>query len=389
MTCLENYPGLAVTLAHAIYHLTVPLATSRASPYSSETIMAFEAALEANLAAFCADSWCPHEPFRGSDRRRLSFAPGQPPPSPVYAACRATGVDWSECMRCFDHCFFDLYVDPGYVSVRLGAAASLTTLWSSENEEQPSLQVKAIYFNNFKQRELEVQRRQLDLQAQRIRLESRKAPIIPMTTKPKTLAQRLAETESEDEEALFSLLAKETCRTSMELEPLMKHTAYFAPSQLSSVVHSQLPIVPAHSHSRSQSSMTGMTTSFDLSFSNNSTMSSRAYMSSGGSTSTRSRRECTRHTHAFADKSRTGVVRYDGGKTTVINGGVMIGAAGTRKPNVTSNSFILSFATREINALRLHDDTLQSPSPQSKFSFFFLINIRSILMCPCLDPLNV
>ncbi len=280
---LDNYPSLAVTLAHAIHHLTVPLTTSRASPYSNETIMALEAALEANLAAFCADSWCPLEPFRGSDRRCLTFAPGQPPPSPVHAACRATGVDWSECMRCFDGRVFELYVDPGRVSVRLGAAASLTTLWSSEKEEQLGVQFEAIRFNNIKQRELEVQQRQLEVRARQVLSESRKAPIIPMRTKPETLVQHLSETDGEDEEALFSLLAMEVHRVSVELEPL-KHA--FAPSQLSSLAHSLVPIVPAYSRSGSQSSMTS---SSEIYITGDYTVSSRALKSSGGGSSLRRR----------------------------------------------------------------------------------------------------
>ncbi|KLO20521.1 hypothetical protein SCHPADRAFT_918036 [Schizopora paradoxa] len=267
--------SLAVTLAHAVSYLTAPLATSS---YTRQTVMALQAALEANLAAVYVVSWCPTEPLRGSGRRCLSFAPGQLPPRPVYAACRTAGVEWAEWMRCLGGREFDLFVDPGCVSVRLGAAgvwahgasarASLVTVWSAEMEAQQDveLQLEAL---RLKQRELELQQKQLEFQAQQAQ---RKAPIVPMATKPKTLAQRLMETDGEDEDALFSLLADEI-RQPTWMTPILE----------------QFPAAM-------------------------------------------SRRERSRQANVYIDKSKTEVTPYDGGKTTVLTGGVMLGAASTRKP---------------------------------------------------------
>lgn len=349
--------SLAVTLAHAVSYLTAPLATSPASPYNKQTIMALQAALEANLAAVYVVSWCPNEPLRGSGRRCLSFAPGQLPPRPVYAACRAAGVDWPQWMRCLGGREFDLFVDPGCVGVRLGAAgawgqnasarASLVTVWSAEMEAQQDveLQLEAL---RLKQRELELQQRQLEFQASQTQHKSRKAPIVPMATKPKTLAQSLMEADGEDEDALFSLLADEIRQPTwmtpiLEQFPVvpvpLKHTAAtFVPSRLSSQAQSQVPTVSSHSRSSSRSSMTS-SSGFSY-ISDDSTVSSCASLSSIDSSSTTSldaktamsRRERTRQANVFVDKSRTEVTPYDGGKTTVLTGGVMLGAASARKP---------------------------------------------------------
>jgi hypothetical protein len=62
--------------------------------------------------------------------------------------------------------------------------------------------------------------------------------------------------------------------------------------------------------------------------------------SKSNSESKQSRRERSRHARVFVDTTKTEVTPYDGGKTTVLTGGVMLGGGPKTapKPKATTNA---------------------------------------------------
>ncbi|EJD04302.1 uncharacterized protein FOMMEDRAFT_146282 [Fomitiporia mediterranea MF3/22] len=302
--------SLAVAVAHAVTFLTRPLATRLAA----STFNALQTALEANLAAAFAATWAPHDPTRGSGRRVLSFAPGALPPRPVYKACVAAGVDWSMWGPLLGDKEFDLAVDPGCVSVRISnmwAPPTCCTIWPEEQQQQSDF-----------------------VQTQRSRG--------VLTPQPqKTLAQRLIEDDAADEEVLFSLLAAEMREPAWKSPvtdafPAPSFGAIGAASALANPAASFL----GHSRSSSRSSVNSASTSSSFvsddalsscgSLSSVSTGASSSAYSDAGSIGKKSGHGRSRSTRVFIDMSRNEVTPYDGGKTTVLTGGVMLGAPPAR-----------------------------------------------------------
>lgn len=284
--------SLAVTLAHAVSHLTRPLLNY----YGSDTVSKLQTSLEAHLAAVYVSTWNPSAPLNGSGRRCLTFSPNCLPPRAVYNACLAAEVEWSHWSRALGDIEFDMFIDPGRVSVRVnqsnsGTFSKLVTIWSAELEAQAHMQT--------------------------IR-EAQQAP------QKKTLAQQLIEEDQAEEDVLFSMLAEE-----------LREPAYITP------ILEQFPAVPVsrsafgHSRSSSRSSIYSYSSDESLTscgtFSSNTSLTSSANSSatrsSEGSAKKQSRRERARQARVYVDTTKTEVTPYDGGKTTVLTGGVMLGGA--------------------------------------------------------------
>jgi protein Tob/BTG len=193
-----------------------------------------------------------------------------------------------------------MFIDPGNVAIRFnhptsGTFSKLVTIWSAqiEAEEQMQMQVKQ-------------QQRQIP--------------------QKKTLAQQLIEEDQAEEDVLFSMLADE-----------LREPAYITP------VIDQFPTVPvsrvALGHSRSSSRSSLYSCSSDESLTSCGTFSSGTSLTSSSNSSSsdasgakkQSRRERARQARVFVDKSKNEVTPYDGGKTTVLTGGVMLGAVAGKK----------------------------------------------------------
>ncbi|TFY82073.1 hypothetical protein EWM64_g1937 [Hericium alpestre] len=304
--------SLTTSVAHAIAYITRPLI----SRYPTATIVKLRLALESNLTAHFAPTWVPTEPLRGSGRRCLTLSPTATPPRPLYASLQAANVQWSEWIAALGGVEFDLFVDPGCVSVRFGQWGSgqvgkLVTVWSYEMAA--AQQVKAEAFA----RESVSQSRPRFQEAART-----------STSLRKTLAQQLMQADEVSEEELFAAIADEI------RDPTWKTPVR---SSFPSVPHgirpksfSPLPTMTSHSRSSSWSS----NASSDFAFSDTSDSASSVTSASYSSTekSMISRRERARQTQVFIDTSKTEVMNYDGGKTTVLTGGVMLGARSAPKP---------------------------------------------------------
>lgn len=297
-----TFGDLSLALAQAITYLT----RSLIARYSATTIIKLQLLLETNLKAQFEPSWDVSDPLRGSGRRCLTLSPACAPPRPIYTACQSAGVEWSVWITLLGGVEFDLFVDPGCVSVRFGnwdsgKANKFFTIWSQE-----FAQAKAK-----KQSEVELQ---AELRAQ---AHARAASI-----GGKTYAQQLILQDAEEDDELFLILADEIREPSW-ITPIASQFPS-VPSPPRSASSSPISIISCHSRSSSCSS------SSSFSFSSCSSATTVSQCSASPSSETPavklSRRERARQARVFIDASKTEVTNYDGGKTTVLTGGVMLGA---------------------------------------------------------------
>lgn len=323
----SSFGSLAVSLAQAITYLTRSLIVR----YSATTIIKLQLALEANLTAQFESSWVPSEPLRGSGRRCLTLSPSCTPPRAIYNACKSAGVEWSEWMTLLGGLEFDLFIDPGCVSIRYGnwesgKVGKFFTIWSEE------LVAEA------KTKKMLQQEQEAQLKAQAV---ARVAAIMPQG---KTLAQQVIEADKDEEDELFILIADEM-REPTWLTPILSQFPTVPAPQRSSSPISVSSAVSRHSRSSSSSSSSG------FSFSSHGTTDSYGSattiaLSTCSETSTDSqptkhklsRRERARQARVFIDTSKTEVTNYDGGKTTVLTGGVMLGGAPPRPKTTQSKA---------------------------------------------------
>jgi len=205
---------------------------------------------------------------------------------------------------------FDLIVDPGLVSVRFIESRSTTkliTVWSEEAAvEEPRAKLANTLANSSPQVRQPVQ------------------AVVRPTPKPAvpTLAQQLQIEDEEDEEELFAALADELRRPTW-MTPTVNHFPSTIPQK------SVSPASSGSHHSRSSSLSSASDSGSWFSFDSEDSDSSVTTISSAGTEGSKlSRRERVRPRAAcvFIDNSKKEVTNYDGGKTTVLTGGVMLGA---------------------------------------------------------------
>jgi hypothetical protein len=193
--------------------------------------------------------------------------------------------------------------------VRFGKGGKLTSIWSSNaaNAKSTTLDEAAI---------------QAQLRGQAaVRAKTQ----FPARFDRKTLAQQLLEEDEEEDDQLFAMIADEVAAPTW-LTPVLDKF----PSPPRSV--SPLSTISTHSRSSSRSS----SSSSGFSFTSADTFDSQASMTTLSSIASKSipeqeqgfklsRRERARQAKVFVDTTKTDVTPYDGGKTTVLTGGVMLG----------------------------------------------------------------
>ncbi|KAG1752166.1 hypothetical protein EDB19DRAFT_1095038 [Suillus lakei] len=281
--------SLSVTLAQAIAYLTRPLTFT----HPAATVIRLQSVLEANLTALFAPTWTPKEPLRGSGQRYLTLSPTCLPPRAIYAACLASSVQWFDWIAALGGREFDFHVNPGCISVRFGRGTKLITIWS----EEPMAEAVSL--------------------AQH----TPSSQLLPNTSRSKTLAQQLWENDRTEDEELFALIADEVS----------------APTWMT-------PIVDRfHAPARSESPLSTISTDSCSSYCSSDLCScfsatTASVVSSHKQSSQLTRREKARQARVFVDTSKTEVTPYDGGKTTVLTGGVMLGAASPKGKSGPSNS---------------------------------------------------
>ncbi|EAU93408.1 hypothetical protein CC1G_04387 [Coprinopsis cinerea okayama7 len=295
--------NLTVTLSHAISFLTSPLLSS----YTAATIIKLQSVLEANLTALYAPTWSVKEPLRGSARRCLTLSPDCLPPRSIYSACLAAGIQWFDWIAALGGREFDFYVDPGCVAIRYtsgskgAASGQLITVWAGE-VVAPALPTPRTGLASFN--------------------DAQNAAIRRAFCDSKTLAQQLLEEDDEDEK-IFNMIADEVSGPTPGAVWVPPIITQFADSTRSSS-----PLSSSSGYSRC-SSRSSNSSSSSLSYGGSDvTSNASSYGSSShlhASSEHRPRREKPRGSRVFVDSSKTEVTPYDGGKTTVLTGGVMLG----------------------------------------------------------------
>jgi hypothetical protein len=120
--------SLIAATAQAVAFLTRSLHLA----YSLPTVEAARSALMTTLSAHFATSWDEHRPTSGTGRRCLTLSAGTPP-KPVYLAAGRACVAWARWFETLGGAEFNLFVDPGCVRVR--AQGSDVVVWSAAQEE--------------------------------------------------------------------------------------------------------------------------------------------------------------------------------------------------------------------------------------------------------------
>jgi len=301
--------SVSVAVAHAVAYLTRPLILS----HPATTVIKLQLVLEANLTALFAPSWVPSEPLRGSGRRCLTLSPNCLPPRAVYAACLAAGVQWFDWIAHLGGREFDFFVDPGCISMRFGKDGKPFSIWSDEaagTKSAPIVDESA-------------------LQAQlRGQAAARARAQVSARLERKTLAQQLLEEDEAEDDQLFAMIADEVAAPTWMTPVLDKFPV--PPRSVS-------PLSAVSTHSRSSSRSSNSSAGFSFTSADTfDTLDSYASMTTFSSTASKalpekeqgfklSRRERARQARVFVDTSKNEVTPYDGGKTTVLTGGVMLG----------------------------------------------------------------
>jgi BTG family len=296
--------NLSVTVAHAIAFLTGPILSTQ----SAATIIKLHSLLEANLIALYAPTWSVKEPMRGSGRRCLTLSPDCLPPRAIYSACIAAGIQWFDWIAALGGKEFDLFVDPGCVAIKL-TSQQMITVWADEvvAPALPTPRTGLVSFN--------------DAQNAAIRRGG-------FCDGSKTMAQQLLEEDDEDEK-IFNMIADEVSGPTW-VAPNMTHfgTTTRSPSPLSSISgYSRCSSRSSNSSSSSLSYGSDMLSSA-------SSYASHTQMLPAAEPKQSRREQKPRAARVFIDSTKTEVTPYDGGKTTVLTGGVMLG--GGPKPSKKS-----------------------------------------------------
>ncbi|OBZ78953.1 hypothetical protein A0H81_00517 [Grifola frondosa] len=317
------------TTAHLLLSSTfIEMAASTVAFGSlSVTLAQLQLALEANLTAQFASSWVPTEPLRGSGRRCLTLSPLGVPPRSIYNACKAANVEWSEWMAVLGGVEFDLFIDPGCISIRFGSwdagkVSQFFTIWSEDTVLEPQAKRSML-------------QKEAQQQAERpVKVEPRFVAAKPQF---KTLAQQLVEADQDEDEEIFVMIADEVREPTWLSDILGQFPVIPIPERSVSPVS----VVSTHSRSSSSSSSSGF--SFSSNESTDSYGSATTISLSSCSTSPEqkpkfklSRRERARQARVFVDASKTAVTNYDGGKTTVLTGGVMLGGGAPKTKPVAA-----------------------------------------------------
>lgn len=303
---MDSTLSLSNAVTRVIIFLTEKLITS----YPDNTLLKLQRALKDNLTTHYAPYWDVQRPIKGSARRSMTLSPMCLPPRPIWSACATANVQWFDWISLLGNKEFDLFVDPGCIAVR--CQNMVYSVWTAE----PATSAAAV--SNF-------------------------VPAAVGSTR--TFAQQLIGNDSEEDQLLFQVLADEINSGPVRATPIS--TQFAIPARSTSPFSS----VSEHSRCSSRSSSSNSSGASAFSFASDPSSSHTSLSASTSSSKgdgKQSRREKIRQSRVFVDTSKTEVTPYDGGKTTVLTGGVMLGGgAKAAKPKKALSSDNTWRATRD------------------------------------------
>ena len=303
---------IPTSISQAINFLTRPLILSQEPDMIHSLQMILRSTLQAAYSA------------ARTSRLVLSLSRSSLPPRPIYAACIASGLQWQEWIALLGSRDFDLVIEPHSVYVNyVGPNPRIVIVWS-----KPLSPVKRLPLSRLNLQEVPISK----LGQQSFMQASRKTTIGLAQTRAdtRTLAQQLLESDHEQEaDELFAMISKTAI-----ISPTPTREKFFMDIPMNafpSPLSSPEVISPATSRPSSRSS-----TSSSLSFFDNESMTSESSTSSDFLCSTKPRNTTTfvpSPTRVFVDNDKKDVTKYlyQGGVSTVLTGGVMLGGSATAK----------------------------------------------------------
>jgi len=288
----------ALSLSTAVTRVVIFLTEKLISAYPDTTLIKLQSTLKDNLISHYTPYWDVQRPVKGSGRRCMTLSPMCLPPRPIWSACASANVQWFDWIALLGNKEFDLFVDPGCIAVR--CQNMIYTVWSAEPAP-----ISAAMPN------------------------SKQTIFIP--SKVQTFTQHLIVSELEEDQRVFQVLADEINNGPVRMAPIATQIALPARST------SPLSSISEHSRCSSRSSSSHSSRTSTFSFASD---TSSSHTSASTSSSKQSRRDRLRQSRVFIDTSKTEVTPYDGGKTTVLTGGVMLGSGpkAAKPKKVTSSN---------------------------------------------------
>lgn len=347
-------------LTFALYHGIAYLTRSLIGRYSATTIDLLHFTLERNLAKQYENNWFPAEPQRGSGRRCLTLSPTGVPPRPIYYACKSARVNWEDWMACLGGVEMDLFIDPGCVSVRFGkwgtsGVSKLCIIWSAKTDMKDTqecapqkMTVAQSIIDDEDENEL------FNMIADEIRAPTWMTPILnqfPSVPRPTVIiasppkAAQTAEPDSAiststSHSSLLSVATRHSRSSSRSSDTSSSGfsfssvgTADTTSTAISSASSKQRPTI-TRQNTTSRAASSALLPAAAL------IMQAPHYLEEEDEfdgcntplttpTGKTSRRERARQARVHVDATKTEVTPYDGGKTTVLTGGVMLGMKAT------------------------------------------------------------
>ena len=312
---------IPTSISQAINFLTRPLICSQEPDMIHSLQMILRSTLQAVYSA------------ARTSRLVLSLSRSSLPPRPIYAACIASGLQWQEWFALLGSRDFDLVIKPHSVSVTyVGPNPRTVIVWS-----EPLSPVKRLPLSRLNLQGFQVPISKLGQQS--FMQASRKVTIGSTQTRAnntRTLAQQLLESDHEQEaDELFAMISSKTAIIS----PTPTREKFFMDIPMNafpSPLSSPEVISPATSRPSSRSS----TSSSSMSFFDTESMTSESSTSSDDFFSSTKPGNATTFvptspSRVFVDNDKKDVTKYlyQGGVSTVLTGGVMLGGSSATASN--------------------------------------------------------
>lgn len=305
------------SISQAINFLTRPLILSQEPDMIHSLQMILRSTLQAAYSA------------GRTSRLILSLSRSSLPPRPIYAACIASGLEWQEWIALLGSRDFDLVIEPHSVSASyVGPNSRIVIVWS----EALSPVKRPLPRLNPQDFQVPISK----LGQQSFMQASLKATIGSAQTRAntRTLAQQLLESDHKQEaDEIFAMIS-----TTAIISPTPTREKFFMDIPMNafpSPLSSPELISPATSRPSSRSS-----TSSELSFFDTESITSASSTSSDFLSSTKPRNTTfvPPPTRVFVDNDKKDVTKYlyQGGVSTVLTGGVMLGGSAAAKTKPTN-----------------------------------------------------
>ncbi|KIM47326.1 hypothetical protein M413DRAFT_440766 [Hebeloma cylindrosporum] len=304
---------ISASINQAINFLTRPLILTQ----SPDMVASLQSILRTTLQAVYHDS-----------RLTLSFSAISLPPRPVYAACIASGFHWADWIQLLGARDFDLIIEPHVLKVvYAGAMPRIVTIWREATA--PPVQ-RALYSRlNFQEPQVPISK----LGQQSLVQASLRATVNSALARAqtRTLAQQLLESDHKQEaDEIFAMISKSIMSPTPTREQFPKSFMPSPPSPDSSRPSSRSSTFSTFSFSDDDESVTSASSisSFDF------LASTKPITTPVNTFNKNAPAFVPRQPRVFIDNAKKDVTKYlyQGGVSTVLTGGVMLGGGAANGP---------------------------------------------------------